>query len=328
MNQPSYTKYTGLQGLKEPDTSIRRQRPARESEPPMMSNNSMFEKPSQLDTYRAKQPPSNDQLARLHAKYMGQQSDAEKLGQPTYKSTIGVRSTDPNTLKKDDNLLTQMNKTQTNSRFMSPELKSFPLPSQKVHERKYSNQIGESTYTSKSNTQIPSSSTEYGLHRSNTEAMHLHGNSSGSRQQCHVNNPTIPPKRQPRFSEPANFSMDMMEDSDAPAVIPSPVCDDSKLSTKVKEPQKQQLHSPLPSLGIKNTYITPTAFRKEKELKETVSTQSTFQSMEEAPRTFMKMDPKYSSNIKKTTPDPIKLSDFIKGREIGSGKFGSVFIVK
>lgn len=68
-----YTKFTGMP-MKEEQPIKRRQ--ARESEPPMMSNGSMFDKPPQFTkekTYQVPEPPS-----RTNNKYIVQTQEADK----------------------------------------------------------------------------------------------------------------------------------------------------------------------------------------------------------------------------------------------------------
>lgn len=80
---------------------------------------------------------------------------------------------------------------------------------------------------------------------------------------------------------------------------------------------------PQPNAPKVNNFTT-SAFKKDKELKETVSTQSTFHPIEEH-KPVHRMESKASS---KRSSEPVKLSDFRVGKEIGSGKFGSVYIVQ
>jgi hypothetical protein len=50
----------------------------------------------------------------------------------------------------------------------------------------------------------------------------------------------------------------------------------------------------------KTNSFTPTAFKKDKELKETVSTQSTFHPIGETPKTLTRIEPKVTPQNKKT----------------------------
>lgn len=209
-----YSKYSNA--LERNPEPVVRKRQARESEPPMMPNYNPLDRtpvtPTEL--IKAKQQPIFEQTSRNNGKFIVQVGDQNK---PSQKTTAGQRSNDPPTSaangKKEEQQQSSTLRTIASSRFMSPELKNGPAPAHR-QERKYSNQISEISYSSRS-IQSPSTS-ELGGQGKPIEAHQAHHSAQGKMGNTHlVSNQSAPllPKKAPRFSEPANFSMDNWEEN-------------------------------------------------------------------------------------------------------------------
>jgi hypothetical protein len=142
-------------------------------------------------------------------------------------------------------------------------------------------------------------------HRSNTNSTGNTGgqnnNAAGNQgkfQAQHTNNQTAPMlvKKAPRFSEPVNFSMDDWEESNEIElpVNQSTTTSEIKRATTPKQSKTPMTKSPLTPLQNpheipKTNSFTPSAFKKDKELKETVSTQSTFHQIEQNSKTLTRL---------------------------------------